>query len=101
MAQYTTISTGNPLEITNNIDTFRYNVSSSLLYLDKEITSLGFDGAENVDWASITAYTGGGLGIFRLGVRSLHWVMDEILTPTGFIGDENIDWKNVQKHKAA
>jgi len=99
MAQYIEITLGNPHELTNNISTFRYNVSGGILYLDQEITALGFSGVENTDWASIENHTGGGTGVFRLGVRSAHWNVDEELDGTGFTGVENVNWINIEKHK--
>lgn len=99
MAQYTEISVGNSLQITNGIDTFRFNVSGGDLYLDQEKTSLGFSGTENTDWASIRSYSGGGTGVFRVGVRSENWVIDEETDGTGFSGAENVNWVSIEGHK--
>ena len=99
MAQYTEIFAGNSLEITNNINTFRYDVRAGDLYLDQEITVLGFSGVEGVDWDSIEIHSGGGVGRFRVGARSLHWVVDETLDATGFAGAEDVNWVNITKNK--
>ena len=76
MAQYTEISAGSPLSITNNINTFRYIVIDGELVLQQALTES--------TWGSINLYTASGLGIFRIGVRDEHWVIDETLDGTGW-----------------
>jgi len=91
MAQYTEIIAGSDLTITNNINTFKYTVISSKLYLQQLLSG--------VTWGSIKSYSAGGLGKFRMGVRDGHWVIDETLDGTGFTGPENVSWKNIDKNK--
>lgn len=91
MAQYTSIIAGSPLTITNNIDTFRYAVVSSELFLQQLMSES--------TWGNIELFTASGLGVFRVGVRSGHWVIDETLDGTGFAGTENTSWKNIEKYK--
>ena len=91
MAQYTEISIGNDLTITNNIDTFRYTVITGKLYLQELLSG--------TTWGSIISYSAGGLGGFRIGVRSGHWVIDEVLDGLGFSGIEDTSWGNIDKYK--
>ena len=92
MAQYTEITIGNPLEVTDNIDTFRFHVSSGNLQLEKKV---------GITWEEVEVYTGTGFGIFRVGVRSLHWVIDEETSGLGFSGVVDVDWVGIEQHKLA
>jgi len=99
MAQYTTISLGDPLDLSSGSTTFRYIVDSGDLYLRQTLTLLGFIGVQGVDWDDVEAYTDLGGGIWRVGARDLHWVMDCTITGTGFAGAEDTDWGSYEKHK--
>ena len=92
MAQYTTITSGDPLWITDNIDTFAYFVFGDVLLLLQEVGS-GYEDVEQ--------YTSLGGSTWRVGVRGGYWNIDCTISATGFGagGVEDTDWGNVEKHK--
>lgn len=103
MAQYTSITAGNPIILSDNTDTFRLDVRSSILYIDQEITGLGFGGVEDTDWSSIDSFVlpdSPGLE-FRVGVRDGYWVIDQTYDPDifGFDGDEGFDWDMIDEYQ--
>lgn len=123
MAQYTVITVGDPLIISDGVDSFRYTITGTDLYLQQNVDSawediesyvgiditdsstiLDADGAVRINAdgsarlsSTVVAYDGG--SIWRVGVRSLEWVIDRTRTEAGFSGVENIDWDNVEGHK--
>ena len=105
MAQYTTLSAvgSESFELENGSYKFRLQNRSNVLYYDQEITSTGFDGTEDIDWASIesTVIPVDPGPTFRVGVRDTYWVIDQTYDPEvfGFSGDENLDWENIEQHK--
>ena len=98
MAQYRIITSANPLILSDGTDTFRYAVRSDNLFLDQEVTSLGFDGDEDTDWKNLEEVISSGDNSYRHGVRDLSWVTDGAITATGFLGDEDIDYENLEEH---
>ncbi len=99
MAQYTIISEGPPLDITDGTDSFRYIVIGGALHLRQTKTETGFDGDEGTDWDDIEEYPDSGGGVWRVGVRNLEWRLDCTITGTGFSGTEDEDWENTEHHK--
>ena len=104
MAQYTIIETGTPsypFALTDTVDIIRYQVREGVLYLDQEMTKLGFNegGVENVDWGTIESYADSGGGIYRYGVRDTCFVLDCTINEDGFSGEENVSWENLETHK--
>ena len=105
MPQYTTLSsTGSEsFELENGSDKFRLQVRNNELYYDQEITATGFDGAEDIDWATIESVVlpvDPGLE-FRFGVRDGYWITDQTYDPDilGFDGIESFDWENIEQHQ--
>jgi len=105
MAQYTIITSGDPIILSDGVDTFRLDVRDNVLYFDQEITSLGFGegSVEDTDWGNIDSSVlpdDPGLE-FRVGVRDGHWVIDQTYDPDilGFEGLEFFDWENLEKHQ--
>ena len=99
MPQYTTISAGSPLNISDGIDSFRYIAIGGVLHLRQTKTETGFAGDEGTDWGDIEEYADLGGGIWRVGVRTLKWRIDCTINATGFMGEENTDWGNYEGHK--
>lgn len=96
--QYSLISFGNTLSISDSGQYFRYRSMPGQLELDKTLTGIGFFGAEGVDWENIENITSLGTGLFRLGVRDSKWNIDEALDATGFAGTEGVNWTNMENH---
>ena len=102
MAEYTTITAGSPLEVSDGTTLWRLDVRSNILYFDQALTDAGFDGVENADWvnhsSSVLPIDPG--ATIRVGERSGEWVIDQTLdgSPLGFSGAENYDWDNIEAH---
>ena len=105
MGQYDILTalSSSDIILSDTIGTYRLQSRTGILWVDKELTSLGFDGVENTDWQSVYAYSHPSSSIdnFRVGARDLHWRVDQALTPLGFGGGgvENTDWANIDKFK--
>ena len=98
MAQYRIVLAVNPLTLDDNTDSFQYAIRGGTMYLDQEIGGDGFDGDEDVDWATIEEVPSSGGGVFRHGVRDGKWVVDATITATGFSGTKDEDWENLEEH---
>ena len=64
--------------------------------VDYELTPLGFNGVEDIDWH--TGETDGTLvsgNKAREGVRNQYYVVDVELVPNGFILSEDVGWRNI------
>ena len=100
MAQYTILSTTgtDSITLTDDTDSYRIQVRSTVLYFDKALTATGFDGAEDTDWVNISSTTLPGTpeAEFRLGARQAAWRIDQATDGTGFDGAENVNWENIE-----
>jgi hypothetical protein len=98
MTQYRTFSEGQYRGVINPSSNLkmRHGHRTNQFVEDIELTSLGFNGTENVDWANIKKEDYVSTGIrFREGVRNSNYVIDAEITPHGFNGVENTDWENI------
>ena len=84
MAQYTIITAGNPITLSDNTDTFRLDVRGNKLYFDQEITATGFGGVKGTDWETIdSAVLPDDPGLeFRVGSRGGYWWLTKHMIPT-------------------
>ncbi len=91
MAQYSIITEGTPLTISDGVDTFRYFVDSAGDMLLQQLVDSVYEDIEQ--------YTNEGGGVYRVGVRDTYWNLDCTITETGFSGDEDTDWTTINQYK--
>ena len=97
--QYITYSNNVYKKLTNpnTLRDVRVGQRYGMLVYDYELTDIGFDGIENVDWICFKRTDCSVNGtLVREGVRNENYVKDaEIVNGSGFDGTENIDWENL------
>lgn len=102
MPQYDNITdiASTVVKLSDGIGTYRFQPRGGTLWIDKEISSIGFDGGiENVDWKSVFAFSSVASSIdnFRIGARDYYWRVDQALTEDAYLGgplewDDDTNW---------